>query len=77
MPRNYPSIEEFQTECVFWGDIEKRVAAKFTPNPWVFKSAYQPNPQETYYVVTYRNFDDSEELHFTYKYDNGQVQCSL
>ena len=77
MPEFFNTLDDYERGCPFWAEISLILKEKYDPNPWIFKSAYRPYPQRHYYVLTFRNFDGSEELHFTYEYRDGQDFCSL
>lgn len=67
MPQYFDTLEDYQSNCSFWGELERRLDAMFTPNPWIFQFAYQPDPNVQRYVITFRNFDNSD--HYTVEFD--------
>lgn len=67
-PEEYYDGKEFP----YWPDVEHLIAARYDPNPWLFKSLYQPELKEQRYMLTYRNFDGSKELVFMFERRNGQ-----
>ncbi len=62
MPNSYNTLEDYHQYCYFWATLEQFLEQRFNPNPWIFESAYQPHPKENRYVVTFRNFDNSQHL---------------
>ena len=72
--KNYLANEEFHEDCPFWGAIEREISRRYKPNPWIFKAAYRLFPDTQEYAFTYRNFDDSQHLHFDVVYKEGQLQ---
>ena len=68
--KNYMTEEEFHNNCSYWGAVENELSRRYNPNPWLFKSGHLLCPQSKRYAFTYRNFDDSEHLHFEVSFDS-------
>ena len=73
---NYLTESEFRFGCPFWPKVEKYLTHEFSPNPWIFCSGCRVMPQEFCYVLTYRNFDSSQELILTAEWKDGAVKIS-
>lgn len=69
---NYLTEEEFHEMCFYWGCIERELDSRYKPNPWIFKVGYRLCPNEEKYTFTYRNFDDSQHLHFQFSCKDGK-----
>lgn len=68
---NYMTEDEFHRNCAFWAVIEKELNSRYHPNPWVFKYGCRPHPFTKEYAFTYRNFDNSNHVHFQVSFEDG------
>lgn len=69
MPNYYNTLVDYQRYCYFWGELERRLNTMFSPNPWIFESAYQPEPEKQRFIIQFRNFDSSQ--HYVVEYDHS------
>lgn len=74
--RVYETLDDYHYYCYFWGELDHRMNERFHPNPWLFKIAYQPLPEE-HYVVVFRNFDSSKEYIVSCTQTNGEFKYSF
>lgn len=69
--------DEYQFYCPFWAHVNARLAELYQPNPWLFKSGYRLFPQDHQYLLTYRNFDDSQTITVKVSYSSGEITIDV
>ncbi len=68
--------DEYEFYCPFRGALNLDMNERYTPNPWIFQEAHQPDSQQQKFYVIFRNFDRTRELTVTCDRDESAFKFS-